>query len=125
MKSLGRYAATAALILFIGVLAVWTFVDAEGRTALVAAAAVAFPVQLAAFAALRFAGDDAHRFMVVWGVGILGRMVLVAAVGLGREAIPGVDPTVLLMSLCGFLFALLMLEPVFMSRANGSVRFAQ
>lgn len=125
MKSLGRYAATAALILLLGVLAAWSFVDADGRTALVVAAAMAFLVQLAAFAGLGFAGGDANRFLAVWGAGVLVRMVLVAAVGLTREAIPGVDPTVLLMALCGFLFALLLLEPVFMSRDNGSVRFAQ
>ncbi len=125
MKVLGWYAAMAAVLIIMAGGALWPFLDDPGRSGVLAAAAIALPFQILAFAALIHWGNEPNRFLMVWGLGMFARLLVVAGAGLGRGAVEGIDPTVFLLSVCGFLFALLLLEPVFMSRRNGSVQFAQ
>lgn len=124
MKALGHYAIAAILIVAAGTGALWPFLDPSGRAALVVAAAVALPVQLATFLLMLPGLRDPSRFMVRWGVGMLIRMGVVAVVGLLLPRLHGLDGGVLLLSVCGFFFALLLLEPAFF-RSKGTARFAQ
>jgi len=124
MKALGYYAIIALLVLLLLVGALWPLFDAAGRSSLLAAAAVAFPVQLGAFALVAPAVGDGNRFLLRWGLGVLGRMGVVAALGLTLHRFQSLDPSVLLLSVCGFLFALLLLEPLFF-RNQGSTQFAR
>ncbi len=125
MKSLGRYALTAAAIVLSTMGVLWAFLDGAGRASLLVAAAIALPVQITTFALLLRSGVESSRFMMWWGVGVLGRMVVVVGVGLALDSLTTLDPTVLLLSICGFFFALLLLEPAFVSRATRSAQFAQ
>jgi hypothetical protein len=124
MKALGHYSLVALLLLAMLVGALWPFFDAAGRSSLLVAACVALPVQLAAFALMVPALGHATKFLVRWGMGLLGRMGVVAALGLSLHRFEGLDPSVLLMAVCGFLFTLLLLEPVFF-RGQGSTQFAR
>lgn len=123
MKALGHYSIVALLILAVLVGALWPFFDAAGRMSLLVAAVVALPVQLAAFALIVPALGHSTKFLIRWGLGFLGRMGVVAAVGLSLHRFEILDPSVLLLSVCGFLFTLLLLEPMFF-RNQGSTQFA-
>ena len=125
MKALGHYSITAAVILLVAVGALWSFVDDAGRASLLVAAAIALPVQVGTFALLLRSSVETAQFMMWWGVGVLGRMLVVVGVGLSLESLSSLDPTVLLLSLCFFFFTLLLLEPVFFSRGNRPTQFAQ
>lgn len=113
MRALAGYGlAGAGLVAVVGAVVVWIL----GGAAVAAvwwAAGVAYAVQLVAFAALVAVRDRGSAFFAAWGAGMLVRfgLVLGAAVWLARsEAHP---PAAALLSLVGFLFLLLLLEPVF------------
>lgn len=124
MKALGHYAIAAVLLVaaLSGVL--WLFLDDAGRVSLLAAVAITLPVQLGLFMLLIPAMGDQSRFLVRWGMGVMARMVVVAAVGLALPRLGGLNGEVLILSVCGFFFALLLLEPAFF-RTKGTARFAQ
>lgn len=124
MKALGRYAIATTLLVTLAVGGLWPFLDAGGRASLLLAAGIALPVQWIAFLLVVRALDDANQFLLRWGIGILSRMGLVAAVGLLLPRLGGLDGNVLILSLCGFFFALLLLEPLFF-RSQAPARFAQ
>ncbi|RMH14885.1 MAG: hypothetical protein D6701_10780 [Gemmatimonadetes bacterium] len=122
MNALGRYAG-AGLLLLIGVTgALWAFLDPESRRAVVTGAAIAYPVQLAAFAALLRARDEPTRFLVWWGAGILVRLGVVVAVGVTVTLNDLARPAALLLSVAGFFFALLLLEPAFLKAGGETTR---
>jgi len=118
MKALVRYTAVVLAVALVAGLAAWPFLDAAGRVSLGWAAAVTVPAQIGFFALLSAARQDALRFMVWWGLGVLGRMVLVALVGLTIRAVSVPDPSVLMMSTVGFFFVFILLEPAFMARGE-------
>jgi len=125
MKALGRYAAATALVILIVFGATWPFLDGPGRASLLAAAAIAVPVQWASFLFLVGAGGDHTQFLLRWGIGILARLGIVAAVGLLLPRLARFNGSVLILGVCGFFFALLLLEPVFIRSGKGTPRFAQ
>ena len=77
------------------------------------AAAVAYGLQLIAFAALLAYRKRTQAFLTAWGAGILARMaiVLVGAWWVMRSEV--LEPAPALLGLAGFLFVVLLLEPVF------------
>ena len=125
MKQLGRYAIAALAVVVVALALAWTLLAHEGRLSVVAAAAIAWPTQIGLFALLLRAQSDPARFMMWWGAGILGRVGVVATVGLLMGRLGSIDPAVLLMSLVGIFFALLLLEPVFLARSENTVQLAQ
>ena len=76
-------------------------------------AGLAYVVQLIAFAALLRMRKRTTAFMAVWGGGILARfaVVLAGAFWVTRSETLQLAPA--LLSLAGFLFVLVLLEPVF------------
>lgn len=124
MKALGNYAIAALLVTAIVGGAMWPFLDGTGRMSLLLAMAIALPVQLGAFLLVVPALEDQNRFMVRWGLGVLLRMLVVAAVGLLLPRLTAFDGGVLLLTICGLFFALLLLEPAFF-RSQRTTRFAQ
>ncbi|HSW30913.1 MAG TPA: hypothetical protein VLH75_15610 [Longimicrobiales bacterium] len=124
MKALGGYAVATTLIVTLAVGGMWAFLDADGRSSLLLAAGIALPIQWALFLLLVRALGHSTRFLLRWGIGILARMALVAAVGLLLPSLGGLDGGVLILSLCGFFFVLLLLEPLFF-RNQAPARFAQ
>jgi hypothetical protein len=124
MKALGHY--TIATVLIVAVLggALWPFLDGPGRVSLAVAAALVVPVQLVSFFAVAGAIGDQNRFIVRWGLGFLARMAIVGAVGLLLPRLGSLDGAVLLLSICGLFFVLLLMEPAFF-RGKATARFAQ
>jgi len=114
MKALCRYALVATLLVVVGGAVTWPFLDAVGRKSMAIAAAVALPVQLGTFLLMIPALSDRSRFIVRWGVGVLVRMAVVAGVGLMLPRLDALNGTVLLLSICSFFFAFILLEPVFL-----------
>ena len=125
MKASGRYAAAGMAVVLIAVAVSWPFLAGEGRQSVLAAAGIAWPTQVGFFALLVRARVDPSRFMIWWGAGILGRVGVVAVVGLLMGQLGSLQPSVLLMSLVGFFFVLLLLEPVFLARTETKVQLAQ
>lgn len=113
MSREARYAGVGTVGVSAVILMLWPFLNAASRTGLLIAAAVALPVQWASFAALmRFRGRP-NGFLGVWVGGVAVRMVvvgLVAFLAISR----GADGLIaLLLSLAGFFFGLLLLEPMY------------
>jgi hypothetical protein len=108
-----KYSATGAGAVVIGVGALWPFLDPAGRTGVLIAATVALTVQIGAFAVLMHFRGRATGFLAAWAGGMAVRMLAVAmvAVGVVSTGMEGGVPT--LLSLAGFFFGLLLLEPVF------------
>jgi hypothetical protein len=125
MKALGLYAAAGLIIVLLVTAGAWNFLSPDARESMVMAAAIAWPLQVGLFALLARWQGEPSRFLVVWGAGILGRLGVVAAMGLALNRLGAAQPGVLLMSLVGFLFALLLLEPVFLDRGNQTARLVQ
>ena len=113
MSREARYAGVGTVGVSAVILMLWPFLNAASRTGLLIAAAVALPVQWASFAALmRFRGRP-NGFLGVWVGGVAVRMGvvgLVAFLAISR----GADGLIaLLLSLAGFFFGLLLLEPMY------------
>ena len=114
MSALSRYALTSLLVVILGIAILWTFLDDAGQRGVLLAALIAYPVQVLAFGLLARAREDAGRFFIWWGAGIALRIAVVAVVGIASSSLESDGRTALVLSLVGFFFVLLLLEPVFL-----------
>ena len=114
MTSLIRYALTALGVVGVGVTVLAVLLNDEGRSGVVLAGLIAYPVQVSAVWLLLRAKDRPSRFIVWWGAGIALRVAVVAAVGIASSRLASVEPVALILSLVGFFFVLLLMEPVFL-----------
>ena len=114
MRALGRYALTGLLMIAAAVVVLFQFLEDDGRLGVLIAAGVAFPVQVVAFGLLLRARGEPSRFFVWWGVGVLVRIGVVIVVGIVALRIETLGAEALLLSLAGFFFGLLLIEPVFL-----------
>jgi hypothetical protein len=113
LKPLLAYAAVAAGLLLLAVAGLGLVLGPEAQSALWAAAGGAFMVQVLAFALLQAAGRRTRPFFAAWGGGMALRLLVVS--GAAWLAWRGYfAPVPLLIGLVGFLFVLLLLEPVFL-----------
>ena len=124
MKVLGRYTLSAILIIAAVVGVLWPLVGSGGHVSLLAAAAVALPVQLAAFAVLVRSRSNPNSFLFWWAAGVLARMGVVVLLGLSLSALEWLNPSVFLLTVCGLFFILLLLEPVFFSAGRETSQLA-
>ena len=122
MSGLGRYALVALLIVGLGAAALLPFLDEAGRRGVLLAGSIGYPVQVMAFGLLLRARGEPTRFMVWWGAGIGIRVAVVVAVGFASTMLASVEPAALLLSLVGFFFVLLLIEPVFLRADDKIVR---
>ena len=118
MRALVRYALAGLLMIAIAVAALFPFLDDEGRMGILLAAGIAYPVQLVAFGLLLWARGEPSRFFKWWGVGVAGRISVVIIVGLVALRIESLGAEALLLSLAGFFFGLLLIEPAFLKAAD-------
>ena len=118
MRALGRYALTGLLLIAVSVAALFPFLDDDGRKGVLLAAAVAYPVQITAFGLLLRSRRDPSRFFVWWGAGVAVRIGVVIIIGLVALRIESLGAEVLLLSLAGFFFGLLLIEPAFLKGAD-------
>jgi hypothetical protein len=116
-----RYGTASLVVVALVTVARWSFLDAAGRSGVLAAALVAFPVQVAAFAMLVRQKGRTQGFMAAWAGGMALRAValLVVTFLVVRSGTSSAIP--MLLSLAGFFFALLLLEGVYFKAAPASV----
>ena len=75
-------------------------------------------MQVAAFGVLLRAHGEPSRFFAWWGVGVAVRIGVVITVGLVALRIESLGAEALLLSLAGFFFGLLLIEPAFLKAAD-------
>jgi hypothetical protein len=110
-------AASAALLVGLSLGVSWLVPGAEPG-AVWLAAGIAWVVQLAAFGALvagRYRGRD---FLVSWASGMVLRVTVVAGVAFWLTRTGSFDAASALVSLVGFVFVLVILEPLFLRLAD-------
>lgn len=114
-----KYATSGVCAVALIVLGLWPFLDPAGRNGVLIAAAVAVPVQLLAFAALRSHRGRMNGFLAAWVGGTLLRMTVIAVVAFVaiRSGMEGAVP--MLLALAAFFFGLLLLEPVYFGAEPG------
>ncbi len=117
MRPLLSYAAASAVILTGLAAGVIVLVDAAEPAAVWLAAGIAWPVQVVAFWAL-LASRGGPGFMLSWAAGIALRFGAVGAVALWLTRTGAYDPATGLVSLVGFVFVLVLLEPLFLRLAD-------
>jgi hypothetical protein len=117
-----RYALAGFLMIAIAVAALFPFLQDEGRRGVLLAAGVAYPVQIVAFGLLLRARGEPSRFFVWWGVGVAVRIGVVVVAGLVALRIESLGAEALLLSLAGFFFGLLLIEPAFLKAADRDPR---
>ena len=122
MRALVRYALAGLLMIAIAVAALFPFLQEEGRRGVLCAAGVAYPVQVVAFGLLLRARGEPSRFFVWWGVGVAVRIGVVVIAGLVALRIESLGAEALLLSLAGFFFGLLLIEPAFLKAADKDSR---
>lgn len=113
MKAFAGYALTGAgvVALMAGLLG-WLLGPTAGRS-IWWGAGLAYGVQLIAFAALLRFRRRREAFLAVWGGGILVRLVVILAGAFWVTRSTSLELVPALLSLAGFLFVLLLMEPVF------------
>jgi hypothetical protein len=104
-------ASAVALVVVAAVLAGWVMPTAG--SAIWFAAGLAYLVQAIAFAALTLTGVSGMAWIAAWGGGTLLRLLAVLGTALWAARSEQVPTAPVLLSLAGFLFLLLLLEPVF------------
>ena len=102
----------------VAVAALFPFLGDDGRKGVLLAAAVAYPVQITAFGLLLRSRGDPSRFFVWWGAGVMVRIGVVIIVGLVALRVESLGAEALLLSLAGFFFVLLLMEPAFFKGAD-------
>ncbi|MBI4540618.1 MAG: hypothetical protein HY704_14045 [Gemmatimonadetes bacterium] len=119
MRPFAAYLGTSAVAVTAAVALVWPWLDGGGRAGVLVGAAVALLVQAVAFGLLLRYRASGHAFVAVLAGGTALRFAAVAMVAIAviRWPIVPVAPT--LLALAGFLFGLLLLEPLFLRRAAG------
>ncbi|HUH11552.1 MAG TPA: hypothetical protein VMK65_00525 [Longimicrobiales bacterium] len=114
MKAWLAYAVVAAALLGLLATGLSLLLDDAATPALWLAAGVAYAIQLLAFGALVAGRDTGTGFIVGWGGGMALRLAAVAAMAFWvtqRSTLPAAPA---LVGLVGFVFILVLLEPVFL-----------
>ncbi|MGY8778950.1 MAG: hypothetical protein ACKVIN_12635 [Longimicrobiales bacterium] len=109
-----KYAAAGVCAIALVIAGLWPFLDVAARNGVLVAAAIALPIQVAAFAVLiRYLGE-LNGFLAAWVGGMMIRMLVVAVVAVAaiRTGTEGAVP--MLLARVGFFFGLLLLEPVYL-----------
>ena len=113
-KAWGTYAVVSLILVVLITIVAVSFQSGLGRRAVLVGAAIAYAVQLVAFAALLAVRDKQHLFLAGWLIGMLLRFVSVGACLFVASRTSALPTMPLVLSLVGIVFVLLMLEPVFL-----------
>ncbi|HLV44529.1 MAG TPA: hypothetical protein VKY39_06205 [Aggregatilineales bacterium] len=116
MRAWGAYALTALGLTALAAAVTAWLVEAPSTLAVWVGAGVALIVQLAAFAALVALRDRGPLFLAGWLGGMLLRFGAVGVMGVWLSRTDALPRSAAMVSLVGFVFLLLLLEPVFLRR---------
>lgn len=83
---------------------------------------VALGIQSAAFASRVRWGEAPERLLAVWGWSAGARLLAVMAVAAAVFRFESLHPVTTLVGLAGYLFAMLLLEPVFFGGGSAEIR---
>lgn len=114
------YAATSLALMVLLSAGVGWLAGPERSDGVWVAALVAVAVQLPAFAALVGARRRGRDFLVSWASGMLLRLAVIAGAAYWVTRRTSLDGAVTLLSLVGFVFVLVLLEPAFLRLAGGA-----
>ena len=114
MTPIVRYALACASVVGVAVLVAAVTLDGPGLAGVLAAAAVALPVQIGAFAALTRVRVGTNAFLAAWVGGTVVRMAVVELAGWALVALPRFPPLPSLLGLAGVFFVMLLMEPRFL-----------
>lgn len=118
MKAWCFYALGSAVLLLAIATGLGVIVEPRGRPLIWLAAAIAYGVQLIAFLILvKFRGSGS-AFMMSWAGGMVLRVLAVVALAVWVTRQPLLSAETALLSLVGFIFLLVLLEPVFLRWAD-------
>lgn len=118
MTGRSRYAATSVAIVGLSAAVAWPLLAAPARMSLLAVGGMAALLQFLLFGVLSGAHGDPNRFMKWWAVGMAARVSFVAMVGLVVTLWGGAHANVAVLSAVAFVFALHLIEPVFLDTPN-------
>ena len=110
-------AASCSALVVAGVVGSWPLLDPLGRGGTLVAAAVALPLQVATFAALRAGWNRSPRFLAAWLGGTLLRLVAVLGMAV-LVSVTALPPAPTLLATAGFFVAMLLTEPLFLGRVE-------
>lgn len=116
MKAWLWYAVVALGVVIAGASIGSLLVDADARPAVWFAGALAYVLQLVAFAALVAVRRRNEMFLIGWLAGLVLRFAAIGVVALWLTRTPVFDRSAALLSLVGFVFVLLLMEPLFLRR---------
>ena len=114
MTPIVRYALACTGVVGAVALLAAVALDWPGLAGVLAAAAVALPVQIGSFAALKRVRVGSNAFLATWLGGTVVRMAVVGLAGWGLVALPQLPPLPTLLSLAVFFFVMLLMEPRFL-----------
>ena len=109
-------------MVFLGVTVLWMLLDDSERVGVILAAFIAYPVQGFSFWLLLRARGEPTQFVFYWGIGIMLRVLTVITVGLVSWKFELMEPAALLLTLVGFFFVLLLMEPAFLKLDSNDLR---
>jgi hypothetical protein len=114
LKAWLLYAAVGGVITAAGILTGTVVLGPEAAGAVRFAGALAYAIQLLAFAGLVLVRDRSELFLMGWGAGLLLRLVsvILVALWLSRDPVFPIRPA--LLSFVAFVFVLVMIEPLFL-----------
>lgn len=111
-----RFAAIGAVVtLVVGLLLAMAYGSAEERRAIIISACIAFPLQLATFAAVRSVSRE--HVISAWMGGTLVRFIALAVYGFVVVKALALPSGAALISFAAFLFALTLIEPLLLNRS--------
>ena len=113
MSAILRYLAVSGVVVATAAVVTTALVPTSGGGVWVAAG-LAHVVQLVAFAALTMSRGSGIGWLVAWGGGTLLRLLAVLSTALWVGASGRFPAAPTLLSLAGFLFLLMLLEPMFL-----------
>lgn len=113
MKAYLWYGAVSAVVLTGLAVLVAALVGSADAVAVRLAAGIAWPVQAGAFVVL-VEGRKRVSFVAGWAGGMALRFAAVGAAAIWVTRADGPEPASLLLSLVGFVFVLVLLEPLFL-----------
>jgi hypothetical protein len=114
IKAWLAYAAAGLLATSLVAIVVIAVSPSQNSRAIMTAAVIAYVLQLGAFAALLAVREKNHLFLAGWLGGMLLRFGVVGAMLYWSTRSAALPVMPLVLSLVGFVFMLLLLEPVFL-----------
>lgn len=118
MTGRSRYAATSVALVALSAAITWPMLAPSARVSLLTVGVLAAVLQGVLFTMLSGAHGDPNRFMKSWALGMAGRLAFVAVVGIVVTTAGVGDATVAIIAAAGFVFALHLIEPVFLGTSN-------